>query len=394
MKKNKYLNGILPMILINFPIGSVYCWTLFKEHVIEYTDFSKPVVEWCFSLAIFFLGMSAAFGGKIVERSAKKAAFITFIFFTLGWLITGIGIQTRNPWLTILGFGPVQGIGLGFGYLTPIKTLMIWFDNKKGFAAGLAIAGFGISGVIVNPIIGYLLEFVMVYNAFFILTAIFGVSLFLGFLLIHRPEYNEDTPTSSIKEIIFTKKFIILWLVFFINIACGLAIISQEKQIYHMIGINSMTLIVLFCSINAISNVVGRIIMGSMQDKVKAKYIPYYIMAITSILACTIMTFIPSFTPTTVMLVFIIQFMFGCGFACLPNILDQTYGMKQIATIQGLMLSAWAIAGLVGNQFSMYIMKTHGLDVLYSSLGLVYTIMLLLLLFWVKVINKEKKLAN
>lgn len=393
MKKNKYLHGVLPMILINFPIGSVYCWTLFKEHVLDYTGFSRSVTEWCFSLAIFFLGMSAAFGGKIVEKSAKKGALITFIFFTLGWLLTGIGIQTKNPWLTLLGFGPIQGIGLGFGYLTPVKTLMIWFDDKKGFAAGLAIAGFGLAGVIANPIIGYLLGFLTVYNVFYILTVLYGISCLIGYILIHRPEHPEnhiDTPHPKIMHIICNRKFILLWLVFFINIACGLALISQEKQIYHIIGVNNMATIVLFCSINAIANVVGRLIAASMQDKVHKKHIPYYLMAILSITVCILISFIPVWTATTVMMIFVIQFSFGCGFACLPNILHQNYGMKQLATIQGLMLSAWAIAGLVGNQFSLFIINNYNLKTLYACLGIVYTIELIILFAWTKHIKIKK----
>jgi Nitrate/nitrite transporter len=393
MKKNKYLHGVLPMILINFPIGSVYCWTLFKEHVLTYTGFSRSTIEWCFSLAIFFLGMSAAFGGKVVEKNVKNGALITFIFFTLGWLLTGIGIHTKNPWLTLLGFGPIQGIGLGIGYLTPVKTLMIWFDDKKGFAAGLAIAGFGLAGVIANPIIGYLLEHITVYNVFYILTALYGTSCFIGYLLIHRPEAKEshiEVPHYSIKEIICNKKFILLWLIFFINIACGLALISQEKQIYDIIGIDSMTTIVLFCSINAIANVAGRLIAASIQDKVNKKHIPYYLMAIMSIIVCIISVFIPFWTTTTVMMIFIIQFFFGCGFACLPNILHQNYGIKQLATVHGLMLSGWAIAGLVGNQFALFIMNNYDLKVLYACLGIIYTIELIILIIWAKTITKKR----
>ena len=148
MDKNKYLHGILPMFLINFAIGSVYCWTLFKEGIIEYTGFDKTVVEWCFSLAIFFLGMSAAFGGKLVERSPKRAAFLTFITFTLGLIVTGLGVQLKSAILTIIGYGFIQGIGLGLGYITPVKTIMVWLNNNRGFAAGLAIGAFAFAGVL------------------------------------------------------------------------------------------------------------------------------------------------------------------------------------------------------------------------------------------------------
>lgn len=390
MNKNKYLNGVLPMFLINFSIGAVYCWTLFKGYVIDYTGFDKSVTEWCFSLAILFLGLTAAFGGKIVEKSVKVSSWITLITFTSGWLLTGFGIQIKNPFLTILGFGVIQGIGLGFGYLTPVKTLMIWFDKRKGFAAALAITGFGLAAVIANPIIAGLLETIPVYTVFYILAGIYGIAILFATLLIHRPETTEANKKvfTNVFNIIFTKKFILLWLIVFINISCGLALISQERQIFGILGMDNISLIVLFCSINAIGNLLGRLIMASLQDRLNNKHIPYYYMAIFSVIACAIGFLFSTNVSIIVIVIFIIQFFFGCGFSCLPNIIHQSYGIKQLATIHGLVLSAWGIAGLFGNQFASFIIHRFELNILYLALTILFCIELTILLIWVKLKNK------
>ncbi|MCL2051241.1 MAG: MFS transporter [Lachnospiraceae bacterium] len=433
-KKNVWLNGILPMFLINFSIGAVYCWTLFKEYVNAFTDFAPWVTEWCFSLAIFFLGMSAAFGGNIVEKNPKKSAFLTFIFFTAGWLLTGFGVMIKNPWIMVLGFGVVQGIGLGLGYITPVKTMMIWMDGRKGLAAGLSIASFGIAGVIANPIIGALLESgMLVYNVFFILTAIYAVALFAASRLLYRPAFEEPEGTIIYKpkEIIFHGKFIFLWLIIFLNITCGLAVISQEKQIYNMIGVPlfgaGMAMVVVFCSINAISNVFGRLSLATWQDKLKEKHVPYYLMAGCSLFvsfALGIVYFLyrvpkptehimttPEGVPfsmnlsiaegewilpllvLTVIFIFVVQFFFGVGFGCLPNVLHQNYGISQLSTVHGLVLSAWGFAGLVGNQLSSFIIRNFDLNTLYMTLGGLYTLMLVFLLVWVRVRKKQVTVA-
>ncbi|MCL2719596.1 MAG: MFS transporter [Lachnospiraceae bacterium] len=426
MKKNKWLNGLLPMFLINFAIGNVYCWTLVKEHVNAYAGFDRWVLEWCFSLAIFFLGMSAAFGGKIVEKAPKKSAFLTFIFFSTGWLLTALGIHIKNPWIMVLGFGVVQGIGLGFGYITPVKTMMVWFEGKKGLAAGLSIASFGIAGVIANPIIGALLESgLQVYTVFYILAGLYGIALFIASRLLYRPEIIEPAGTVHLKarEVIFHGKFILLWLIIFLNITCGLAMISQEKQVYNIIGISSMAVVVLFCSINAISNVAGRLALASWQDKLKRKHIPYYMMAIFSLAAGFIAALVYRFnnvpkpyipflndegvqvgmrslsqeiaiiTFISVALIFVVQFFFGVGFGCLPNILHQNYGLHQLSTVHGFSLSAWGIAGLVGNQVSSYIITNYDLTTLFTTIGVLYSIMLVLLVFWARIVKKEKQFA-
>ena len=388
MKKNKYLNGVLPMFMINFSIGSVYCWTLFKEDIINYTGFDKPVVEWCFSLAIFFLGMSAAFGGKIVEKDVKKSSLITFIMFASGWIMTGLGIQVKNPVITVLGFGVIQGVGLGFGYITPVKTMMIWFAKNKGFAAGLSIAGFALSGVIATPMIAFLLERISVYLVFYILAGLYGLSIFTAHLLIYKPEVEETrtelNKSFKIREIIFNGRFILLWLIFFFNIVCGLALISQEKQIYNKIGVSSIASVVLYCSISAVLNLLGRLTMASLQDKLKRKHMPYYLMAVISLTVCFIAAFKSEVLPQTLLMMWVVNFFFGCGFSCLPNILHQHYSIDRLSTVHGLTLSAWAVAGLVGNQFALYITNNYSLNALYTCLGIIYTVEFIILLIWSK----------
>ena len=415
MNKNRYLNGVLPMFLITFSIGAVYCWTLFKEHVNDYTGFDKSVAEWCFSLAIFFLGMSSAFGGKIVEKNPRKAAWLTFIFFSTGWFLTAMGIQLKNPVLMIVAFGVIQGIGLGIGYITPVKTLMVWFEDRKGFAAGLCIAGFGVAGVIANPIIGALLESGMpVYGVFYVLASVYAVALFIASRLLYRPEISipPGTKTLKVREVIFTGKFVLLWLVIFLNITCGLALISHEKQIYNAIGVASMALVVLLCSINAVSNVAGRLSLAAWQDKLGQKHIPYYIMAAASLGACFIAVIHQNLLATTFMMIFVVQFFFGVGFGCMPTIIHQNYGIHQLSTVQGLFLSAWGVAGLVGNQLSalvlngglanilarlgakpdgrlLYWLTDYGRSSLYFILGSLYTIMLIILILWARVRSNE-----
>ncbi|MCL2383003.1 MAG: MFS transporter [Oscillospiraceae bacterium] len=388
MKKNKYVNGILPTILINFSIGTVYSWTLLKDDILAYTGFDIPIVEWCFSLAIFVLGMSAAFGGKIVEKNVKVANFITFVMVTLGWAVAGYGIQIKDPIVTILGFGVIQGIGIGFGYLTPVKTLMVWMDKKKGFAAGLAIAGFALAGIIANPMIAFLLERFAIYEVFYILAALFGVFIFASFLLIHRPKAIETRAefqkTFKIREIIFTKKFIMLWTAFFLMIACGLALISQERQVYTLFGVTSMAVIVFYCSVSAVLNLIGRLTMASLQDKQKRKHLPFYFVTIFSLGVCFIAAFGVQLLPATLLMMWVANFFFGAAFSCLPNILHQNYGFNQLATVHGLLLSAWAVAGLAGNQFAAFVMANYSLSTLYVWLGVFYALALVILAVWSK----------
>ncbi|MBO5977756.1 MAG: MFS transporter [Bacteroidales bacterium] len=166
---NKWLNGAIPALLIHCSIGTVYCWSLLKDAIAAQLGSSVASIEWAFSLAIFFLGMSAAFGGNLVEKNVKRSAFLSTICFTVGMIGTGFAILMASPVAVLLSYGVVMGIGLGIGYLTPVKTLMMWFSEHKGLATGIAITGFGLAKVIASPIIQYLLSVTSIYNLFFIL---------------------------------------------------------------------------------------------------------------------------------------------------------------------------------------------------------------------------------
>lgn len=113
---NKWLRAAIPALLIHCSIGTVYCWSTFKEAIANKIGMSTFSVGWAFSLAIFFLGMSAAFAGKIVEKNVKQSSLISCICFTLGMIGTGLSIQFLTGPLALISiylfYGCIMGIGL------------------------------------------------------------------------------------------------------------------------------------------------------------------------------------------------------------------------------------------------------------------------------------------
>ena len=92
MGSNKWVRAAIPALLLHCSIGTVYCWSVFSQEIADYVEWSKPTVEWAFSLAIFFLGMSAAFLGNIVEKDIHKSSLIATICFAAGMAGTGFFI--------------------------------------------------------------------------------------------------------------------------------------------------------------------------------------------------------------------------------------------------------------------------------------------------------------
>jgi OFA family oxalate/formate antiporter-like MFS transporter len=157
---NKWIRAAIPALMIHCSVGTVYCWSTFKQAIAEQIGMNQFAVGWAFSLAIFFLGMSAAFAGKFVERDIHKSSLIACICFTVGMLGTGAVIQFATGCVALIGiylfYGCIMGIGLGVGYLTPVKTLMLWFSENKGLATGISIMGFGLAKAIATPFMDWI----------------------------------------------------------------------------------------------------------------------------------------------------------------------------------------------------------------------------------------------
>lgn len=154
-------------IAIHMCIGSVYAWSLFNPPLIRQLgvvassadDWSLSSVVWIFSTAIVFLGLAAAFGGKWLERVGPRCVgVVSAICWGGGFLVGSVGIATHQLWLVYLGYGVLGGVGLGFGYVSPVSTLIRWFPDRRGMATGMAIMGFGGGAMIGAPLIRWLLS--------------------------------------------------------------------------------------------------------------------------------------------------------------------------------------------------------------------------------------------
>lgn len=385
--QNKWMRAAVPALLIHSSIGSVYCWSLLKGNIAAYIGKSNSQVEWAFSIAIFVLGMSAAFSGKFVEKDIHKSSLIAAICFAVGMAGTGFFIYKKSLIGIYLCYGVIMGIGLGVGYLSPVKTLMLWFDKQKGLATGLAVAGFGLAKVIASPIIevlqgasnpdGSLVDPTRIYKVFFVLGIIYFVMMFAGHLLLQKPKdwvEEEDAAGGASPLAVFKNKtFIGIWLMFYINITCGLALISQEKDLLTFIGFGSIAFV---SSLTAIFNAGGRLFFSAAGDKLKDRNTIYKIIFALSIAFTGIILITngidKGIAPLVIILLCVVNAGYGGGFSNLPTLLSDRFGMNSISTVHGLALSAWAFAGLSGNQMSAFIItKTNSYNnVLYVTLAL------------------------
>ncbi len=427
-RTNKWVRAAIPALLLHCSIGTVYCWSIFSQDIADYIGFSKGATEWAFSFAIFFLGMSAAFLGNVVEKDIHKSSLIAAICFAVGMAGTGgfiyYGGQNKGSIVALLGiylcYGLIMGIGLGTGYLSPVKTLMLWFADRKGLATGLAVAGFGAAKAIASPIMQWMLASLGeggIYKMFLILSVVYFVMMFIGHLLLKKPEGwhepKEKAKGQGILDVIKTKpmmNYVGIWLMFYINITCGLALISQEKMIVKCLGLASFVGVI--STVSAIFNAAGRLGLSAMGDKMKDRNTIYKLIFVASIV-CTALVIVTNgikngagnvvLIALVLVLIMVVNAGYGGGFSNVPTLLSDQYGMGSISALHGITLSAWAFAGLTGNQLASWIVSTFGKEVevagnmvnpvgyqtvLYVTVAL-YVVALVLSMVFVKPVDKK-----
>ncbi|MDQ0483616.1 L-lactate MFS transporter [Guptibacillus hwajinpoensis] len=372
--KNRWLIAA-SAVGIHISIGSVYAWSNFTDPLINEFGWSAKQVQFTFSLAILFLGLSAAFMGHFVEKYGPKiSGLLAASFFGVGILGSGLAVAMGSLPLLYLFYGAFGGIGLGVGYIAPVSTLVKWFPDRRGLATGLAIMGFGFAAAIASPVMDSLIKSVGTANTFYILGASYFIIMVASSLYLEKPPegwmpegFEEKQKKSKKKgdlsqltanEAIKTSRFYFLWLMLFINVTCGIAILSAAKPLaQESIGLSTAEAAALV-GVLGIFNGLGRIGWASVSDYIGRPntYTTFFVLQIG------LFALLPH-TSTAILFQIMLAIVYTCyggGFASIPAFIGDLFGTKQLGAIHGYILTAWAAAGLVGPMFAAWMKDTTG----------------------------------
>ncbi|MFL1012309.1 L-lactate MFS transporter [Flavisericum labens] len=399
--KNRWLIAA-SAVGIHISIGSVYAYSVMTNPVKDIFDVDGSVIKWAFKIAILLLGLSAAFLGRWVEKVGPKVSGTTAgLFYGVGILGSGLAVQLESLTLFYLCYGVIGGIGLGLGYITPVSTLVKWFPDRRGLATGMAIMGFGFAALIFGPVMQSLFDAVGVSNAFYILGVIYMILILSSARYIERPPegympegfkpgegkaIKKDMANIDANSSLKTTRFYYIWVMMFINIACGIAIISaaspmmQEKLNYT--PMEAATIVGLI----GVFNGLGRIMWSSLSDYL-GRANTYIIFFAFQILAFLLLPKI-SMEIMFLVVLFTVITMYGGGFATLPAFLGDLFGTKQLGAIHGMVLAAWGLAGVVGPTIYDVVKNSTGsLDTTLKVFAGLFVVALVLSLFMKRTVN-------
>jgi MFS family permease len=370
-------------------------------------DWKFTDLGWIFSLAIVFLGLSAAVFGKWLERvGPRKAMFTSAVCFASGFLVSALGVQIHQLWLIYLGYGVIGGIGLGIGYISPVSTLIKWFPDRPGMATGMAIMGFGGGALIGAPLASNLMSYFRtdhdlgVEKTFLVMGAVYFVAMMFGVFTVRvpqagwkpegwvapaKPKALVTAHSVEVNAASTTPQFWMLWIVLCMNVTAGIGILEQASPMIQELfkGRITATAAAGFVALLSLFNMGGRFIWSSVSDYIGRKNTYYVFFVLGAVLyylaprtGASGMNSVPMFVAISA----VILSMYGGGFATIPAYLRDLFGTMEVGAIHGRLLTAWSVAGICGPVLVNYIReyeKNHGVPladsystVLYVMVGL------------------------
>ncbi|MDX3572990.1 OFA family MFS transporter [Streptomyces sp. ID05-47C] len=354
---------------VHLSIGQAYAWSVFKPPLESALGLSGTQSALPFQLAIVMLGLSAAFGGTLVERNGPRWAMtVALICFSSGFLISALGAATEQYWLIVLGYGFVGGIGLGIGYISPVSTLIKWFPDRPGMATGIAIMGFGGGALIASPWSAQMLESFGsdhsgIALAFLVHGLSYAVFMTLGVLLVRVPRPVEPDAMSgpgaaagvqvSARTAVRTPQFWCLWVVLCMNVTAGIGILEKAAPMITDFFADTSTPVSVtaaagFVALLSAANMAGRIGWSSTSDLIGRKNIYRVYLGVGALMYAVIALVGDSSKPVFILSALVILSFYGGGFATIPAYLKDLFGTYQVGAIHGRLLTAWSTAGVLG----------------------------------------------
>ena len=382
---------VIPAALsMQLAFGQLYAWSVFKiplaSTVLHHSPPSATLSALPFTVCVAILGASSALFGTTVDRRGPRWGMaVATACWSLGFLISALGVYIEQFWLVILGYGVVGGIGVGIGYISPISTLMKWSPDRPGLATGAAVMGFGGGALIASPWSTAMLTAFGAYGphpqasgiaaALLIHGLVYLVFMSLGWLLIRVPPPGWEPPNPRVAKLtrpeptiqmsarhaLRTRQFWLLWIVLCFNVTAGIAILERAAPMYSDFFRNTTPSVRLsvtaaaFVAILSVANLLGRIGWSSTSDLVGRKNAYRIYLGGGAVLYTTMLITGNANKIVFLVCAALVLSFYGAGFATVPAYLRDLYGTREAGAIHGRLLTAWSVAGVLGPIMVNYI---------------------------------------
>jgi len=345
--------------LLNVALGTYYAWSVFVPALEREFGWTRTQTSLVPTIDMVLLATTFLLAGVIQSRlGPRPIATIGGLLFSAGLFFAS---WTQSLTMLYLTWGVMVGIGLGFGYLTPITVGSKWFPDHRGLVNGLAIGIFAAGSGIFGPLASVLIERVGWRTTFQILAGLFFVFTMVGAYFMrdppvgyvalasrstsaHRPRaHHIDVQTLDVLRM---PMFWALWFAYALGTTAGTMVISQLVPFARSAGLTTAAA-GLAITVGAIGSASGRFFSGWMSDHFGRLFTLRGII-VASMLATPLLYVERGNLSLFFFLLFVVYYCYGTQLSVYTALAGDFYGTKYLATNYGVLLCAWGFAGVLG----------------------------------------------
>ena len=135
--------GLVCMMTISSP---QYVWTLMTKPLGAKLGIALPELQVTFSILVVLQAFFSPFQGALIDRFGPR------LLISIGTLLVGVSWMLASDAHSVpmlyLTYGGVGGLGTGIVYVGVVGLMVRWFPDRRGFAAGVVAAGYGMGAIL------------------------------------------------------------------------------------------------------------------------------------------------------------------------------------------------------------------------------------------------------
>jgi OFA family oxalate/formate antiporter-like MFS transporter len=373
---------VLGTIICQMGLGTIYTWSLFNQPLVDKFHWGLGDVATTFSITSFFLAFATLFAGKLQERfGIRNLTLASGVLVGLG-LIASAHVQSLD--MIYLLAGVVVGFAVGIAYISTLSNLIKWFPDNKGLISGISVGAFGSGSLLFKYVNAALISGAGVSAAFFYWGVIVMALIVLGSMLLKEPEQvnqqaNHGTLGNdyTVRQMLASKEAYMLFVIFFAACMSGLYLIGIVKDMGVQLAGMDLATAANTVSAVAIFNTAGRIILGTLSDKVGRMRVISFTMLVT-ILAIAALSFLTLSHTLFFICVGAVAFCFGGNITVFPAIVGDFFGLKNHSKNYGIIYQGFGLGALAGSFVANHF---GGFHATFMVMGVLSVISLLITLF-------------
>jgi len=361
--------AILAASFIVMMIISVYqySWFLFAYALQEEFHWSLATIGLTFTVYAYGATFVQPFSGFIADTYGPRLVSIFASVVVGAGLIVSSFATTPLVLYVFYGMG---GLGVGILYGVSTACAVKWFPDRRGFATGLVVFGFGAGTALLNLLIQHFLETAGVQQTFFFIGIIMMVILVpLSFFYRYPDGVETRSPAGQSQhaagekefrpqDMVRTPQWFVMYFSFIVTVSVVLVFGAQMKSMAREFNLSKgafTALMILF----PLGNGLSRVVAGAISDIIgreKTMSIFYSLLGI-AILLLVAFGDVPALF---LAIVFIAALLGGSPFALYPATVGDYYGAAYSTVNYGVTYTAKAWAGLISGWLSGYLVMQYG----------------------------------